>query len=215
MRVLSGKKHCSLNIEQFRTQINAYHTVHVDVGTGCGRFILNSAKKDNRTFYIGIDLCAENMYESATKAVKVMKKQSRGNIMFVVSSIENPPYELVGIADSITVILPWGSLRDGLVKGVHGVINNLRLLGKDGSSLQIIIGYSNDRESYEIYTHSLPVLSMEYLESLKQLYYEKRILINNIKVIGNNDLKMIDSGWAKRLAYGVKREIFCLDCIYI
>ena len=215
MIILSGKKQCDIDRIEFQKRIGNYSVIHADVGTGTGKFILKSAIKDPGRLFIGIDSCAENMHESSVRVVKAFKKKADKNVIYVVSAIENLPQELIGIADSISVILPWGSLRNGIVKGEVSILNNLRALGKVGSSMHIIVGYDEENESNEIRKNTLPVLSVKHFESLKPLYHENCIFMHSIKKIGNNELKQIDSDWAKRLAYGTNREIYYLDCTFI
>jgi 16S rRNA (adenine(1408)-N(1))-methyltransferase len=215
VKILSGKKQYDIDVSQIYTQFGGYTAIHVDVGTGSGKFILKSALRNHETFYIGIDSCAENMHKSAIRVAKTAKKRQGENVMFVVSAIESLSKDFFGIADSVSVILPWGSLRDGIAKGEVGIIGNLRALGKSGSTLQIIIGYDKDREPHIIHTNALPLLSANHFESLKPLYHEYGISILNVTTLDNSDLKQINSDWAKRLAYGTKREIYRLDCTYI
>jgi len=215
VKILLNKKQHDMDLGQLLSQIDGYSSIHIDVGTGRGKLVLNSAKKNLNHFFIGLDPSAESMYENSIRAAKQGKKQMVANALFVVSSIESPPNELVGIADTLSVILPWGSLRDGIVKADPRVIGNLRALGKLGSTLSVLVGYDEGLEPHEMGKRKLPVLSESYFQTIIPTFCENGILLRHVKTIGNSDLKQIDSDWAKRLAYGVPRKMYKLNCLFI
>lgn len=212
MKILFGKQQKKIETGELTERIQGHFPVHIDVGTGSGRLVLKRSCKDPGGFYIGIDPSADSMLENSVKAVKLNKKTGLDNLMFVIASIELIPDGLAETADTVSVILPWGSLRDGIVKADFQVLSNLRKLGKPGSALEILVGYDESKEPREMEKRLLPELSREYFSALVPVYGNAGINIHGIKVLRNDELKMIESDWAKRLAYGGARSMYRLDC---
>ncbi len=212
MKVLLGKQQREIETGELAERIRGRFPVHIDVGTGSGRLVQKLSCKDPGGFYIGIDPSAEGMHENSVKAAKRSRKTGCDNLVFVVGSIELIPHELAETADTISVILPWGSLRDGIVKADPIVLGNLRRLGKPGSKLEILTGYDETKEPRQMEKRLLPALSREYFSALAPAYRDAGINICGIKVLRNDELKAIESDWAKRLAYGAARSMYRLDC---
>ena len=59
---------------------------------------------------------------------KKPEKGGRGNVLFVVAAIEAPPAELLGAADEVSVLFPWGSLLAGVARAEHETLANIRTL---------------------------------------------------------------------------------------
>ena len=215
MKVLLGRQQNDIEPEVLAERIRGHFPVHIDIGTGSGRLMLKNAGKNPNGFYIGMDPCAVSMYESSVKAAKHKKKTGLDNLLFVIASIEAAPRGLYGIADIITVIMPWGSLRDGIAKACPPVLDSLRKLGKPGSALEIIVGYDEKAEACEIKKRSLPALSRGHFDALAPAYRKAGIVIDGIGIVGNGELKLIESDWAKKLAYGASRTMYRLDCVCI
>jgi 16S rRNA (adenine(1408)-N(1))-methyltransferase len=215
MKILSGKRQKELKSEELNERIRGRYPVHIDVGTGSGRLVLKHSAIDPGGFYIGIDPSAESMVENAVKAAKRLNKTAPDNLLFVIGSIEFVPDELTGIADVVSVILPWGSLRDGIVKGDLRVLSNLRRLGRPGSTLEIFVGYDGKIEPCVLEKRALPILSRDYMHALAPAYRNAGIAFRSIETVGNDGLKAVESDWAKKLAYGRQRVIYRLDGVYV
>ena len=211
VKILINKTQHEINEHQLQSRINGFQSISLDIGTGSGRTVYNNAVKNPTTYYVGLDSCAAGMFENSVRMAKVEKKRKIANALFVVSSIENPPVELLGKADTISVILPWGSLRDGIIKADSQVLSNIRLLGKKKTRLFILTGYDQIIEPSVMTIRELPILSVDYFKGIAPQYDELRIKLLNVKAVDNKGLKQIDSDWAKRLAYGTERTMYSLS----
>jgi 16S rRNA (adenine(1408)-N(1))-methyltransferase len=208
MRILSGKKLIDISQNDFHERYARFDAVHIDIGTGSGRFVLKNALRNPECLFIGVDPVAAQITENA---VKVQKQRLR-NALFAVASVEELPPELTGIADAVTVCLPWGSLRDGVVKADPVVLNGLSGMGKPGAAVTIWVGYDERREAAEMEERGLPGLTAEYFKGLKEGYQAAWIELLRVSVLGNTELREMESDWAKRLSYGQPRKIYRLDC---
>ncbi len=87
----------------------------IDAGTGDGRAALAAAVREPAALVLGLDANAAGMAESSRRAARPIRKGGLANARFVLAAVEAPPVELAGIADLVTVRLPWGSLLRGVV----------------------------------------------------------------------------------------------------
>lgn len=214
MIVLEGKKSININKNEFASKLAGYNSIYIDIGTGQGSFIYKRAKENPEAFYLGLDAAVDNMVENAKKILKKPEKGGLKNVLYIVSSIENPPSELENIADHLYVNLPWGSLLEGVVKGGEDVMSKITFIAKNNASLKITTTYSVFHEEGEIAKRGLPELNNNYFENeLSHLYNKFGIDINSINTLTCEDLKGFESQWAKKLAYGKQREIFGLECV--
>lgn len=213
MKILKGNKIQNVDYETFRDMVKNYNNIIIDIGTGDGSFPYKSAKKNKESFYIGLDAVADNMIDRAVKASKKEAKGGLDNVLYVVDNALNIPDELANFVDNIYINLPWGSLRDAVVKGEEQLLNGIRKIGKAKSNLDIYVTYSSLYEAKVITLRELPELSEEYInENLKPKYRDCGINIKRVELCNNDSLKKLDTSWAKKLAFGRKREVFHLNC---
>ena len=111
MKSVKGNKAVDISVENLKEVAAEYTSVHVDLGTGDGRFVYEAALKDQSTLFIGVDPVEKQLREYSVKSVR--KKLS--NVLFLTSSLENLPINLTEIADKVSVILPWGTLLGQIV----------------------------------------------------------------------------------------------------
>lgn len=213
VKILIGNQITEMNKAEFECIVNQYSSVAVDIGTGDGQFIYKRAKQNADELYIGVDSSIDNMRMCSTKTTKKPSKGGIKNILFVVSGVEALPDEMTAIADKITINLPWGSLRDGIVKGEEAVLQNIKKISKSKAELSICVTYSTNHEKQEIEARKLPTLSIDFIRTqLKQQYGVYGINIDDAYIWNNDMLKKLDTKWAKKLAFGKKREIFYVKC---
>lgn len=213
MKVLKGNKIENLDQKTLKDIMKSYDNITIDIGTGDGSFPYKKARSNRNNFYIGLDAIADNMLENAVKASKKAAKGGLNNVLYVVDNALNISDELTNYANSIYINLPWGSLRDSLVKGEDRLLQSIRRIGKLKANLDIYVTYSSFYEAKEINSRELPTLSMEYINTkLKYKYSLYGICINKVELCNNDSLKELDTSWAKKLAFGRKREIYHLVC---
>lgn len=212
MRVLHNKCIHEISHEKFTAIASQYRRIVVDLGTGSGRFVYKNAKKDKDCLYVGIDPAAECMQAYAARAAKKPSKGGLSNVLYLVSNIESIPEEIYHTADHITVYLPWGGLRDGLIKAEAAVMHNIVKLGKVEATVDIVISYSSLYEQGEVNRRQLPTLGLTYLSQLKLLYSQFGLNVLQISMLNNDQLKQFETDWAKKLAFGRLREIYRLQC---
>ncbi len=214
MKVLNGNEIHNIESQSLRHKLQEYDKVTVDIGTGDGSFPYKKASADKNQLFIGLDAVADNMKPMALKANKKSAKGGLPNVLYIVEDALNLPEELYGAADSICINLPWGSLRDAVVKGEEELLEGISKLAKNRARFDIYVTYSPLYEAREINNRDLPELSLEYIYSkLAKRYKALGIDIKKAELCDNERLKSLDTSWAKKLAYGRKRDIYHISGI--
>lgn len=211
MRVLEGKKQIELGREALCALAAPFTAVHIDVGTGSGRFVLRHSARRPDTFTIGLDAVAAAMQEAAVRLRKAARKRGGAGALFVVAAAEALPEELFGLADSVSVHLPWGSLRDGLVRGEEAMLGALRGLAKPGAALEVLLG-CDQRDGAVMAQRGLPALSLAYFEAQRARWRRAGLALHTVRALDNTALRGFDTEWAKRLGHGRPRTTYLLCC---
>jgi len=215
LRIVKGKKVIDGDID-LRALISGYKSVVVDIGTGDGRFVYKMARQQPEVFFIGVDSAAGNMMEYSSKALKKPGKGGLANILYVAASAENLPPQMQGIAGKIFIILPWGSLLEGIVKGERDILSSIRSIAAPEASLEMFFTYSHLIESGEMDRRDLPELSLDYIENtLASSFMEFGIRILDKEIISNEGLREYETQWAKRLGFGRSRAVYHVTGVII
>jgi len=111
--------------------------VIVDLGTGDGRAVVARASAEPRNFVIGVDANAAAMAESSRRASRSRGPAGR-NALFLVYSAEALPGPLVGVADLVTVTMPWGSLLRGVLGRDPAALRGIASIVAPGGAVEIL-----------------------------------------------------------------------------
>ena len=111
----------------------------VDLGTGDGRFVLAAAAADPNTLVIGVDASAGAMVEASRRAAGPARRGGLPNALFVVAAAEALPAELEGVADVVTIHLPWGSLLRGALAMDGAVAAGIATLVAPGGRVEVLL----------------------------------------------------------------------------
>jgi len=182
--------------------------VIIDIGTGDGRFVYQSARQNPKKFYIGID---PNVPPLAKISEKIYRKPSKGgapNVLFVQAAVEDLPAELDGVADELHVHFPWGSLLRAVATGDVVVLQNLRRICSTGALLEVVTGLDPLRDKSEIERLGLGPLTFEYIdEILAPNYVAAGFEITERGIIPASEWPEFNTSWAKRLHQSEQRQI--------
>src|SRR5581483_3754710 len=113
MRILAGTKVIEAPPAWRSDVTSAGRHIVIDLGAGDGRYVYESARDNPSDLYIAIDPDADGLSEYAFRAGR---KPTRGGVataLFVIAAVESLPAELKGIANTIRINFPWGSLMQG------------------------------------------------------------------------------------------------------
>src|SRR5690349_7115690 len=79
------------------------------------------------------------MAEASRRAARATRKGGLTNAAFVVAAAEAPPTELAGLAELLTVRLPWGSLLRGVVGRDEAVARGLASLVTTTGTIELLL----------------------------------------------------------------------------
>jgi tRNA G46 methylase TrmB len=102
MEIIRGKHASFIDAAALADRLAGFDAVHIDIGTGDGRFVRRVAQTDPDCFVIGIDACRENL--------RGVSRRAPQNTLFVIANAQALPPELHGLAAQVTINFPWGSL---------------------------------------------------------------------------------------------------------
>jgi hypothetical protein len=158
------------------------------MGTGDGTFAYRMAKAQPETLVIGIDSNCENLSEISRKALQKPAKGGLENILFGQLALEQAPGELIGIADSLSVILPWGTLLKAVALPDSLYLKNLAALCKPKAVITILFGYGSADQKM--------VATLDAGFAVKT------------KTVPLKTIQELPSRWAKKLAFSGKERVF-------
>ncbi len=182
--------------------------VIIDLGTGDGLFVYQSARQNPNKFYIGIDANPQPLEKVSEKIHRKPAKGGLPNVLFIQSAVEDLPPELDGVANEVHVHFPWGSLLRAVATGDPSVLGNLRRLCASAALLEIVIGLDSERDQTEIERLGLVPLSLTFIdEVLAPRYKESGFEIVERGVLPADEWPEFKSSWAKRLRGGLNRPL--------
>jgi len=205
MRQVVGRKVTPLDGETLRQRSAAFEHVLVDVGTGVGNALLRRARRDPETFFIGVDAAADNLREASDRAHRQPARGGVNNVAFVAAAANDLPGDLAGIADEVTVVLPWGSLLQVVLLADPVFVGKLLAVLKPRGRIEMLISVAESDvgagkiDFDEAHAHAL-VAKYEGL-GLKQ---------EGLKMADEQDVERLGSSWGRRLAIPRRRQAWIL-----
>jgi 16S rRNA (adenine(1408)-N(1))-methyltransferase len=182
--------------------------VIIDIGTGDGRFVYQSARENPNKFYIGIDPNVRPLEKISEKIHRKPEKGGASNVLFIQAAIEDLPSELDGVADEVHVHFPWGSLLRAMATGDFAVLENLRRICSRGALLEVVIGLDPVRDRAEMERLGVASLTLEFIDSrLTPDYAAAGFEVIERGIILGSEWPEFNTSWAKRLKGNERRPI--------
>jgi hypothetical protein len=156
---------------------------------------------------IGVDATAEGLRDTSRR---LAAKPSRGglpNALLGRLALADAPGELIGLADTLTVLLPWGSLLAAVARPDAAALRSLRGLCKPGARVRVLFGYGSETERGAIRELALPSLDVTTLAALERAYDDAGFTIA-ARFAALDDVRVLPTTWAKRLAYSGRERRF-------
>ena len=186
METIQGKTPVELNRTELQKRLTSYKHIHLDLGTGDGRFINYMAKQHPCSFFIGVDACRENLRANSRRRLP--------NALFVIASAQSLPKELNGLISHITINFPWGSLLESLLAGDTRLMNSLSCISSSIASVELRLNGGALAEADML----LEAGAEQIYNNMPRSGWE----LNTPVFMNANTLRSFPSTWAKRLAFG-------------
>ncbi len=169
----------------------------VDLGTGDGRHVLSTAAGQPDTLAIGVDANAPAMADSSRRA---WRRDALPNALFAVAAAEQPPEALHGMAGSLTVNFPWGSLLRGLLGEDDAVLAGVARLMAPGAEGVVLLSV--------LPRDGMPPVPPPV--SLRPAYARHGLDLVEMRPATPEEVAASGSSWAKRLRAGRDRPVTLL-----
>lgn len=191
---IEGKNTRWMDRAALQARLDGCQRVLLDLGTGDGRFVLDSACLLPAAFAIGVDACRENLAENSRRLPP--------NALFVIANAAKLPAELNGLAAQVTINFPWGSLLSGLLTADPGLLDGLRRVMQPGAALLVRLNASALAEQgWNLVTGGARV---------REVLAQTGFALKPPALLGPADLRACPTTWAKKLAYGRRPEAVSL-----
>lgn len=188
--------------------------VIIDIGTGDGRFVYQSARRNPNKFYIGIDPNTRPLEKISEKIYRKPAKGGAPNVLFIQSAVEDLPAELDGVADEVHVHFPWGSLLRAVATGDIALLTNLRGVCKNRALLEVVIGIDPVRDRSEITRLRLTPLSLKFIDSVLRRNYAaagfeivERGILTRSQTLGTSWARRLQGNEQRMITYLVARAV--------
>lgn len=183
----------------------------VDLGTGDGRFVYQSARQNPGRFYIGIDASANSLEKLSEKIHRKPAKGGLKNALFIQAAVEALPEELDGAANEVHIHFPWGSLLKGVATGDETILKNIRRICAPDAVLEVIIGVDKMRDAGELARLQIAHISREFVENTLISIYDKcGFHINEYGEFQPGNWPDLCTTWGQRLRTNDKRTLIYL-----
>jgi 16S rRNA (adenine(1408)-N(1))-methyltransferase len=134
------------------------------------------------------------------------------NLVYVRSAVESLPDELTGVADRITVVLPWGSLLAAVARPVVEVLRGVRSLSRPSGRLEVVLAPHAVRDLEEWRRLGMDSFDPHGLAaSLAPGYAEAGFQRVRVRALGPKEVGRWSSTWARRLAHAGDRSFVLIE----
>ena len=166
--------------------------------------MLGRARLEPASLVIGIDASATAMAESSLRAARPAAKGGLPNAVFVVAAAERPPVELLGIADEITVLFPWGSLLRGALAldDARDASSGIVALAAPGGLVTILVSVEG-RDRLDI-----PPMNAGVRDGLAARWQGLGLQLTSFGPVDVAASSASGSSWARRLAASRDRVVW-------
>ena len=180
----------------------------MDIGTGDGRFVYESAKENPEKLFIGIDPNSKPLRKISMKATRKPARGGLANVLFIRAAIEELPTELDNTADAIHIHFPWGSLLGAIANGDERILRSLHRISAPGCLLEVVIGFDPERDRRELERLGISNFSLDYVRSTLAARYEAaRLKVKEIGLLAKGEWTRLHSSWARGLSSNDAREV--------
>ncbi len=132
--------------------------------------------------------------------------------MFVVAAAEAPPPELAGLATTVDVILPWGSLLHGILGEQPAVLRGIASLLAPGGRVHAVVS-----EAARDHADRTPVTELDQAV-IAERWTAAGLEIRSMLPLTPTHAAALRSTWARRLRLGTAdddRRTWAIDAVRV
>jgi 16S rRNA (adenine(1408)-N(1))-methyltransferase len=159
------------------------------------------ASRDPDILVLGVDANAAALREASRRFAAKPARGGLPNALLGRLALADAPGELAGLADQLTILLPWGSLLRAVAAPDAAALNGLHGLCKPGAELRVLFGYGPRSDGSAIREHALPPLEDPATPlALEHAYCDAGFAVA-ARLVAREEVRALPTTWAKRLAY--------------
>ena len=178
----------------------------IDLGTGDGRLPHTLGRLSPERLFVGVDANVAGLRQRSGRPAR----ERLTNVIYVRASVEVLPRELAGVADRVTVVLPWGSLLGAVIRPSVPALAGIRALCQPEVTVCVVVSVAG-RDLGEADRLGVPPLDGRHLDDLAAGYAAAGFTVTSVRRLDFDQLAAWPSTWARRLAYGQPRPVIQLD----
>jgi 16S rRNA (adenine(1408)-N(1))-methyltransferase len=170
--------------------------------------VRRTAAHDPEILVIGVDATADGLREASRRFAAKPARGGLRNALLGRLALADAPGELAGLADRLTVLLPWGSLLRAVAAPEAASLRALCEFGKTAADVRVLFGYSPQTEGAAIHELGLPRLDdPATLPALENAYRAAGFAVA-ARYVDLDEVRALATTWAKRLAYSGHERLF-------
>lgn len=177
-------------------RLAADRPVLVDVGCGDGRHTVRWAERRPDALVVGLDAETTRLDRALTAV-----RRRRLPVVFVGAAVEKPPAALLGLAAELAVVMPWGSLLDGVLGADPAVLRSVLALGGPGAVLDAVVNVRpwDAPASVDRKLAATPEPTQDHLAALVTAYAQLGWVLEPAGWLSDSDARALGSTWASRV----------------
>ena len=173
IRLLRDKQWTHWEDTAFQAMCHTFPSTLVDLGTGDGKFPYLMAREDETRLCLGVDAQTAGFSHFAWKGAR---KPSRGglvaqNLFYLQADLPDLPPGLKGMADVITLRLPWAGLLREAILPSEGFLKMLKGLSKPNAWVIFQLNVSIFKDPSYVERLNLPAFDAAYREAVLEPAY--------------------------------------------
>jgi hypothetical protein len=161
--------------------------------------VLAAARRAPHEAFLGLDADASRMREASRRAARPARKGGLPDVWFAVAAAEALPWELDGSVDVLTVVLPWGSLLQGVLGPEPWLLVAAARVLRPAGILRVLLSVT-PRDGLAI-----PELDTRSVAALAERWRSARWCVLEAREATAGDVADAASSWAKRLGIPDRR----------
>lgn len=157
------------------------------------------------------DLNSDALRTSAARAARKPQRGGISNLICIAEPVEVLAKELPGIANRLSIVLPWGSLLRGIALPDPMLLGNLRCLSAENATIEIVFSHDERRDAGQADRLGFARIDESHVrQTLAEAYERACFRVIAIDTINQAELRHYETAWASRLAFGKPRTVWRL-----
>ena len=163
---------------------------------------------------MAVDTHAEALAKIARQAARKASRGGVSNLLCIAEAAEVLGQALPGVADRVSVILPWGRLLRTVAEPNLEDLRHIAALGQMGADFEMVFSYDTRIDGQGGGPLGMGGLDEAHVrDRLPLAYASTGLAVQEVNRVNMDGLKTYSTTWTKRLAYGRKREVWRIRAV--